>query len=234
MLSDLFGHVRGAFTGADRDRAGIFEAARGGTVFLDELGDLPLRAQGMLLRVVEEGEVRRLGENRVRRVDARVVAATHRSLDRLVRKGRFRRDLYFRLAVGRVDLPPLRERGGDLELLARHFLRRFSPSRALTLSEGALERLRAHDWPGNVRELGNALAVAVALCRGGVVRAAHLDLPGREPEAAGGYHQRVLDFRRGLVREALEACGGNRAAAARKLGVSRQALSYLVRALGLE
>ncbi len=234
VLSELFGHVRGAFTGADRDRPGIFETARGGTVFLDELGDLPLRAQGMLLRVLQEGEVRRLGESRVRRVDVRVIAATHRALEQLVAEGRFRQDLFYRLAVGRVELPPLRERGGDLDLLIRHFAQRLSPERPLVLSAAAVARLRAHSWPGNVRELANCLAVAAALAEGNQVRARHLGLPAARSQARGSYHQRVLEFRRRLVSEALRAAGGNRAAAARHLGVSRQALSYLVRALGIE
>ena len=235
VLSDLFGHVRGAFTGADRDRAGIFESARGGCVFLDELGDLPLRAQAMLLRVLQEGEVRRLGESRVRKVDARVLAATHRDLERRVADGRFREDLYYRLAVARVELPPLRDREGDLELLIHHFLGRLSGDRAQPrLSEQAWSRLRSHHWPGNVRELGNRLAVAVALAERGRIRARDLELrSGGDAPGAGGYHQRVVDFRRQLVRDALLATGGNQAAAARRLGVSRQALSYLVRTLGL-
>ncbi len=233
VLSDLFGHVRGAFTGAERDRAGVFEAARGGTVFLDELGDLPLQAQGMLLRVLQEGEVRRLGESRVRRVDVRVIAATHRPLERLVEEGRFRQDLFFRLAVGRVELPPLRERGADLDLLARHFLGRFSSDRRLRLSRGARARLRRHPWPGNVRELESCLAVAVALADDELIRARHLGLPESGAATGGGYHQRVLDFRRRLIADALDAADGNRAAAARSLGMSRQALSYLVRSLGL-
>ncbi len=234
VLSDLFGHARGAFTGADRDRAGIFEAARDGTVFLDELGDLPLQAQGMLLRVLQEGEVRRLGESRVRRVDVRVIGATHRPLERLTADGRFRQDLFYRLAVGRIELPPLRERGGDLELLTDHFLRRFSSDRRVGLTDRARDRLAAHDWPGNVRELANCLAVAVALAEDGVVSVRHLGLPESEAANRGGYHQRVLDFRRRLVADALDAADGNRAAAARRLGMSRQALSYLVRALRLE
>jgi DNA-binding NtrC family response regulator len=232
VLSDLFGHVRGAFTGADRDRAGIFEAARGGTVLLDEIGDLPLQAQAMLLRVLQEGEVRRLGESGTRRVDVRVVAATHRRLDRRVERGEFRADLFYRLAVGIIELPPLRERGADLELLVEHFLERVGDGRK-RLTAAAMSRLREHPWPGNVRELGNCVAVAVALAEGDLVRSRHLGLPERRTAADGGYHQRVLEFRRRLVTEALVAAGGNRAAAARRLGVSRQALSYLVRSLGL-
>ncbi len=233
VLSDLFGHARGAFTGADRDRPGIFEAARGGTVLLDEIGDLPLTAQGMLLRVLQEGEVRRLGDNRVRPVDVRVIAATHRRLERRVADGRFRADLYYRLAVGTVELPPLRERGDDLDLLIRHFLDRFGGDRRLVLSPAATERLRRHLFPGNVRELANCLAVAAALAERGVVGADHLGLPDPPESPIGGYHQQVLELRRRLVREALEAAGGSQAGAARRLGMSRQALSYLVRTLGL-
>jgi transcriptional regulator with AAA-type ATPase domain len=231
ILSELFGHVRGAFTGAERDRPGIFESARGGTVFLDEIGDLPLNAQAMLLRVLQEGEVRRLGESRPRPVDVRVLAATHRRLDRMVEGGRFRADLFYRLAVGTVELPPLRNRGDDLELLTEHFLARADARK--TLTPAAAERLRAHLWPGNVRELGNCLSVAVALAEADRIHRRHLGLPETEESPPGGYHQRVLELRRRLVKEALASAGGNRAAAARRLGMSRQALSYLVRTLGL-
>jgi two-component system, NtrC family, response regulator len=233
LLSELFGHVKGAFTGADRDRAGIFEAARGGTVFLDEIGDLPLQAQGKLLRVLQEGEVRRVGESISRPVDVRIVAATHRDLKAMVDGGAFREDLYYRLGVGRVPLPPLRDRGDDLFLLCGHFLSREEPGTTVRLSEGARARLMAHDWPGNVRELRNILRVAVALAGGATIEADHLDLPTAVREPRCGYHERVEDFRRRLVADALQAEGGNRAAAARRLGLSRQALSYLVRQLDI-
>ncbi|HXT52171.1 MAG TPA: sigma 54-interacting transcriptional regulator, partial [Thermoanaerobaculia bacterium] len=148
LLEDLFGHAKGAFTGADRDRAGIFETARGGTVFLDEIGDLPLAAQGKLLRVLQEKEVRRLGESAPRTVDVRVVAATHRDLAEMVRDKSFREDLYYRLRVAVVELPPLRERGGDVVLLAEHFLARTSRGkRPCRLARPARERLLAHHWP---------------------------------------------------------------------------------------
>ena len=239
LLSDLFGHARGAFTGADRERAGVFETAQGGTVFLDEIGDLPVAAQGMLLRVLQEREVRRLGESLPRKVDVRIVAATHRDLAAAVGAGSFRQDLFYRLNVGTVELPPLRERGRDVLLLAEHFLaasgaeRPPQPSRHL--SRAAAARLLAHRWPGNVRELQNVLAVAALLAQSGTIEPEHLDLPaarsegGREP----GYHHQIDELRRRLVSEALAASGGNQAAAARRLGVSRQALSYLVRQLGL-
>lgn len=248
LFSDLFGHVRGAFTGADRDRAGVFEAARGGTVLLDEIGDLPLAAQGLLLRVVQESEVRRLGESSPRRVDVRVLAATHHDLERSVAAGMFREDLYYRLKVGAVELPPLRERADDLLELADLFLARQPFSPAPRLSAAARERLRRHAWPGNIRELENVLRLAAALAAGGVIEPAHLELPdaaavtgaaGGAPvadvaaPAAAPYHQQVESLRRRLLGEAIAAAGGNHAEAARRLGISRQALSYLVRQLGL-
>ena len=235
LLEDLFGHAKGAFTGADRDRGGIFEAARGGTVFLDEIGDLPLAAQGKLLRVLQEKEVRRLGESTPRTVDVRVVTATHRDLLTMVREKSFREDLYYRLRVAVVELPPLRERGGDVLLLAEHFLARISRGRRpRRLSRQARERLLAHRWPGNVRELENVLEVASTLADGGIIEREHLLLPESRPAASGTYHQQVETFRRRLVEEALLAAQGNRAEAARRLGLTRQALSYLVRQLGIQ
>lgn len=234
IQSDLFGHVRGAFTGADRDRAGIFESARRGTVFLDEIGDLPLTAQGKLLRVLQENEVRRVGESFARQVDVRVVAATHRDLEAMVDEGTFRRDLYYRLKAATVRLPPLKERGRDVLMLAEHFLedsRRDLPH--LALSEASRERLVSHDWPGNVRELKNTLEVAAALAEGGCIEPEHLELPQKKPLRQGEYHRLVLEYRRQLVEDALRQSDGNRAEAARHLGLSRQALSYLVRQLGL-
>jgi two-component system NtrC family response regulator len=237
IQSDLFGHVKGSFTGADRDRAGVFESSRGGTVFLDEIGDLPLAAQGKLLRVLQEGEIRRVGESFGRKVDVRVVTATHRDLERMVREGTFRQDLYFRLKVATITLPPLRDRGKDILFLAEHFLSQDPLRRdgepAPRLSRSGRERLLAHPWPGNVRELKNVLEVATALAEGGEIGAEHLDLPQPAREREGDYHQRLEGFRKNLVSEALVAAGGNRAEAARRLGLSRQALSYLVRQLGL-
>jgi transcriptional regulator with GAF, ATPase, and Fis domain len=230
LVSELFGHLRGAFTGADRDRAGIFEAAEGGTVLLDEIGDLPLDAQGKLLRLLQEGEVRRLGESLPREVDVRVVAATHRNLERMTEKGEFRMDLYYRLRVGRVELPPLRDRGDDVLLLAKAFLASlgYPPPR---LSAAAWRRLREYHWPGNVRELKNVLEVAAALSDDGRIGAELLDLPDAGEPLQHGYHERLRRFRRSMVAEALDASDGNQSAAARRLGLSRQALSYLVRRL---
>jgi len=230
LLSDLFGHVRGAFTGADRDRAGVFESARGGTVLLDEIGDLPLTAQGKLLRVLQEGEVRRVGESLPRQIDVRIVAATHRDLRSMVEKREFRADLFYRLHVGCLKLPPLRDREQDVVLLAEHFLERSG----CALTHRARQRLLSHHWPGNVRELRNVLQVAMAIGDSPIIDCPDLELPDAEVDKSLGYHRQVEDFRRDLVCEALAASAGQRSVAARKLAVSRQALSYLVRRFGLE
>jgi len=228
LLSDLFGHARGAFTGADREHKGLFESAERGTVLLDEIGDLPPAAQGMLLRVLQEGEVRRVGESAARRVNVRVLAATHRDLSQMVSEGSFRRDLYFRLRVGSVELPPLRDRGSDVLLLADHALARLHEGAPRRLTREARLRLLAHLWPGNVRELQNVLATAAALAGGGRIEPIHLELPESEVPA-GAYHQQLDALRRQLVIDALAATAGERAAAARRLGISRQLLSYLAR-----
>jgi len=232
LLSELFGHVRGAFTGAERDRPGVFEAAREGTVFLDEIGDLPAEAQGALLRVLQEREVRRLGENRARGVAARIVSATHRNLEVGVSSGDFRSDLYFRLRAGQIGLPPLRDRGDDVLLLAARFLE----GRGVVLSDDAETSLFTHAWPGNVRELRNVLEAAAALLEEGerTIQVENLDLPERAtPHGTSSYHQQVELFRKRLVQEALDRCGGHRSRAAQELGLSRQAMSYLVRTLGV-
>jgi len=238
--SELFGHSRGAFTGADRDRKGVFETAHGGTVLLDEIGDLSPPSQGMLLRVVQEGEVVRVGESEARRVNVRVLAATHRDLAQMVEDGTFRRDLYFRLRVGFVELPPLRDRGDDVIRLAEHFLRRLRndrserSDRSAALSGAVRAVLLAHRWPGNVRELQNVLSLATTLAGVGSIEPEHLELPSAEDSPRGSYHRQLDDLRRRQVIAALQRYPNNLSEAARWLGVSRQTLSYLTRRFGID
>ena len=239
LLSDLFGHLRGAFTGAHSDRVGVFESADGGTVFLDEIGELPWAAQGMLLRLLQEGEMRRVGESRTRRLDFRLVSATHKDLAAMVKAGKFRQDLYYRLRVAYVEAPPLREREGDVMLLAEHFLETSAAlGQELKFSDQAGARIRNYSWPGNIRELKNAIDGAVALAEGSEISVEMLGLPEEPVEEAAprqsGYHWKMEQYRRRLIGKALEESGGNQARAARALGISRQALSYLVRKLNYE
>ena len=232
VQTELFGHVRGAFTGADRDRAGVFETARGGTVFLDEIGDLSSPSQAKLLRVLQEKEIRRVGESVSRKVDVRIVAATHRNLAQMVKDGSFREDLYFRLAVATVELPPLRDRDQDALLLADHFLLRLRSD--LQLSPDARRALLNYSWPGNVRELRHKLEMATALADGETLEPDHLALGSATPSPTQGtYHEQVERLRKRLITEALAASGGNQAEAARGLGLTRQALSYLIKQFDL-
>ncbi|MGA8890745.1 MAG: sigma-54 dependent transcriptional regulator [Anaeromyxobacteraceae bacterium] len=230
--AELFGHARGAFTGAVRARVGLFGEADGGTLLLDEVGELPLPLQAKLLRVLQEGEVRPVGEERSRNVDVRVIAATHRDLADLVAKGAFREDLYWRLNVVHLHVPALREHPEDIPILARHFLSRFSErfgTGPLRAGDEVFARLAAWNWPGNVRELEHAIEKLVALSHEGELDPTLLPPGGsggrdREEEPAMTLKARVDAFERGLVVEALRASGGNRTEAARRLGISRVTL----------
>ena len=237
--SELFGHVRGAFTGADRDHKGLFETANGGTIFLDEIGELPLGAQVKLLRVLENREIRRVGSPTSMPVEIRVVAATNRNLLQMSRSGEFREDLYYRLNVGVIELPPLRDRLEDLELLCDHFLesfaRRFSLERA-TLSPEALDLLCAYPWPGNVRELSNVLERASIMAHGGAIELEHLPAEVRsgslspletyddDEDATRELDLSLRSAERDQIRRALDSAGGKRVTAARLLGLSRRTL----------
>ena len=239
--SELFGHERGAFTGADRERRGRFELADGGSLFLDEIGDLPRATQAKLLRVLQEQTFERLGGTRSLHVDARVIAATNRDLEAMVRQGEFREDLYYRLNVVTIDLPPLRSRREDIPLLVDHFLRRFaaeSKAAVESVSREAMDVLLKYEYPGNVRELENIVHRAVVLARGPVVSTADLPLhvaelrsEGQQPPAS--FVERVAQFERELILEALERAGGVQTRAARELGMSERHLRYKLRKYGL-
>jgi transcriptional regulator with GAF, ATPase, and Fis domain len=259
LEAELFGHEKGAFTGAIDTREGLFHRAHGGTLFIDEVGDMSPAMQAKLLRVLQEGEVRRVGGAESVKVDVRVIAATHRHLDEMVRDGRFRADLLFRLHVLEVSLPPLRDRLDDVPLLAEHFLDKVAAEtpgkRPLLLSEAALDSLLAHEWPGNVRELENAIRVAALFSPGPALDAGALPIPSARAHTVsvaaaaalvrmrGDGDKRLtydelraaLDEReRRYIRAVLDEERGNKARAARRLGVTRYALYRVLRRLGIE
>ena len=252
LESELFGHVKGSFTGAQRDQKGLFDAADGGTIFLDEIGDIPMATQVRLLRVLQEGEFKRVGAAESVKVDVRVIAATHRDLPKLVKTGKFREDLFYRLNVINIPLPPLRERVDDVPLLAHHFLRRYAErlgKKVRTVAPEAIELLCGYRWPGNVRELENALERAVVLCRGDTVAAT--DLPPavtgrtaplvREAPASGdesawltlsyaaAKEQALRRFEKSYVEALMKACDNNISAAARKAGMDRSNFKRVLR-----
>jgi two-component system response regulator HydG len=252
LESELFGHVKGAFTGAQRDQKGLFEAADGGTIFLDEIGDIPLSTQVRLLRVLQEGEMKRVGSAESVKVDVRVIAATHRDLPKLVKAGKFREDLFYRLNVIAIPLPPLRDRIEDVPLLAHHFLKRYAErlgKKIRTLSPQAVELLGGYRWPGNVRELENAVERAVVLCRGDTISGAELppsitgrtaplvrEVPQNGDEQAWlaqsyatAKENALRRFERSYVELLMRACDSNISAAARKAGMDRSNFKRVLR-----
>src|SRR5213083_1095149 len=238
LESELFGHVRGAFTGASADKAGLFEQADGGTLLLDEIGELPLPLQAKLLRVLQESEIRRVGDQRTRRVDVRLLAATAKELAAEAAAGRFREDLFDRLNVITIHLPPLAERRADIKPLARHFATRLAGrlGRAVVLSDDTLAWLEAQRWPGNVRELEHAIERAAVLADHELLEPADFrkePLPApRSPEeqgaGSGTLREAVEAAERQAIVAALQAAGGNRRAAAQQLGVSLRTLFYKI------
>ena len=234
MESELFGHTGQAFTGARQPRAGLFESADGGTIFLDEIGEMPLALQPKLLRVLQEGTVRRIGADREREIDLRVIAATNRDLEKEVREGRFREDLFWRLNVIHLHLPPLRERPFDIPLLVEHFLHKITEKAGIPsphIPQETLAILTAYHWPGNARELENAIERAVALAEGGTLHPE--DLPDRIRQQAGtttlltrSKEQRLTlhDLEREYILDTLRSTGGNKSRAAEILGVDRRTL----------
>jgi transcriptional regulator with GAF, ATPase, and Fis domain len=248
LESELFGHERGAFTGADRQKPGRFELAAGGTLFLDEVGELPTPVQAKLLRVLQEHEFERLGGTRTIRADVRIIAATNRDLARGVEAGRFREDLFYRLNVFAIHMPALRERAGDILLLADHFVRALGAKMGKGepgLSRDARDALLAHPWPGNIRELQNALERALILSDGELVTAGQLGLvPRRPPDAAPAAAapapaaaegvRSLAEWERHMVQEALRRADGNKSLAARTLGLTRSQLYTRLKRFGLE
>jgi two-component system, NtrC family, response regulator AtoC len=259
MEAELFGHERGAFTDAKESRMGLFEAADGGFLFLDEVGDVELSLQGKLLKAVEERTVRRVGGIRDRQIDVRILAATNRDLERDAQRERFRRDLYFRLAVIILHLPPLRERGDDVLLLAEHYLARFNAKygkQVRQLDPRARDLLLAYPWPGNVRELSHVIERAVLWSRGPTLDAEHLSLT--TPEPLGETPERAAEpvvtapadtatgttnlpppgmdlerWERAMIEQALRECDGNQTRAAQRLGISRDTLRYRLKKYGI-
>jgi two-component system response regulator HydG len=235
--AELFGHSRGAFTGAHKARPGLFREAHGGTLLLDEVGELDLATQGKLLRALQERRVRPVGEDREAPVDVRLVCATNRDLRAEVAAGRFRDDLYYRLNVVEIRVPPLSERPEDVPLLIDHFLQRYADRFGVgPVSLGAELRgqLTAAAYPGNVRELQHRIERLVALSAGGVIEQGPLEDAGGAGTPGLGLKERVEAFERGLLSEALQACGGNRSETARRLGISRVTLLDKLKKYGLE
>ena len=241
LESELFGHVRGAFTGAVADKRGLFDEARGGTIFLDEIGEMSPALQVRLLRTLELGEVRAVGSPRATSVDVRVIAATHRDLERAAREGSFRRDLFYRLHVFPIRVPPLRERREDIPLLAAHFLAVFA-SRGrggVSLTPAAVAALAAHDWPGNVRELENTLERLAVEARGGTIDVA--DLPPDFRERPASLEEPLFtglpsleEMEKRYLRHVLAAVKGNRSRAAEALGIDRRTLYRMAERFGID
>lgn len=241
--SELFGHRKGSFTGADEHRTGLFEVANGGTLLLDEIGELPKSMQAKLLRFLESGEIRRVGENESKTCDVRVICATHRDLEEMVEKGEFREDLWYRINTFEIRLPPLRERGEDIPQLARHLACRFRPKLASedqVFAPEVLAALQQHCWPGNVRELANVVEHAMILCEHLPVRLEHLPsrfasrrLRGTGSHDSAGLTLREIEMQ--AIHNALERHAGNKPAAAEELGISLKTLyNKLNQAMGLE
>ena len=247
LESELFGHVKGAFTDASTDKAGLFEQADGGTLFLDEIGEMPLPLQVKLLRVLQEEEIRQVGSVVVKKVDVRVISATSKELEQEVAAGRFREDLYFRLNVFAINLPPLRERSEDIPLLVEHFLAKYGERFGkgdVRLSDEALRTLVAYHWPGNVRELENCIERGLLVCEDGIL--AVDSLPDNLRERRGGAATVGIPsdslsikksgelLERELIRRALEKTGGNRTHAARLLEISHRSLLYKIKEYGID
>jgi DNA-binding NtrC family response regulator len=246
MESELFGYEKGAFTGANSSKPGKFEQADGGTAFLDEIGDVPGNIQVKLLRILQERQFERLGSNVTRKVDVRVIAATNVDLRAALEQGRFREDLYYRLNVVPVNMPPLRDRKEDIPFLALHFVNKLSKELGTgpkEISPAAVDRLLDHSWPGNVRELENTIERSLVLASGDILQPADIRIEApRNASAASGTQQAPIlpegetleHWEQMMIREALRRANGNKSQAARMLGLTRNALRYRLSQMGLE
>jgi len=243
LESEMFGHEKGAFTGAEKFRQGRFEMAHSGTLFIDEVGDIPAGLQVKLLRVLQSQSFERLGSSQPIQVDVRLIAATHRNLETLVKEGAFRQDLYYRLNVVQIRLPALRERRMDIPALANQFLKRFARLNEKPVhgfSREAMDLLLKHDYPGNVRELENMVEQAVVLCRDELITSRDLPLhalatpSATEPEAGASFQEQVAWFEKKLILEALQAAAGNQSKAAARLGMGERHLRYKLKKYGMK
>ncbi len=238
LESELFGYKKGAFTGATADRIGLFEAANGGTLFLDEIGDLPFELQAKLLRVLQNKEFKRLGENLIRHADVRIVAATNQDLTQLIKEGKFREDLYYRLNVVRIVVPPLRDRKSDIPLLVKHFLQKDNPD--MQISSAALKKLMDYNWPGNVRQLENIIKRACILAANNTIEPEDIQFDDLEEQASNNLLPEKLETEASLeeiknyiIKRRLEQFNGNKTRAAKSLNISLRALQLKAKELGL-
>ena len=239
--SELYGHVKGSYTGACKNRIGKFEAANGGTIFLDEIGDIPLNIQTKLLRTLEEREIEKIGSNKVVKINVRVLSATNKNLEKEVAEGHFREDLYYRLNVVQINLPPLRERMEDIPVLAEHFLNMFREETGishLTISKQAMEKMVEYDWPGNIRELRNAIERAVVMGNGQTILPEDLPIKSSKPNFPGLQVGLTLEdalnqFKKEFIILTLKFTGGNRSKAAKVMDIQRTYLSRLISKYGL-
>lgn len=239
LESELFGYEKGAFTGALQARAGRFEEAHGGTLFLDEIGEMSLEAQTRLLRVIQEKEIQRVGGGKLRKVDVRLVCATNKDLEKGVAEGRFRQDLYYRINVFSLSLPPLRERQSDIDDLTEHFLRgvpHVSANHTFRVTDSAMAILRSYNWPGNVRELGNVIERATLITTDGTIRPEHLPphlLSESGAPAGDSFEERVAAFEQEILRDALMLCSGNQRKTAEYLKTTKRVVQYKVEKYGI-
>ena len=235
--SELFGHVKGAFTGATKDKDGLFKVADKGTIFLDEIGEMPLGLQAKLLRVLQEGTIKPVGASRDLKVDVRIISATNRDLNEMIEEGDFRKDLFFRLNVFEINLPPLRERKEDIPELLEFFLKKYAPSKKIRIMDDAMDIFLKYHWPGNIRELEHQVQRIVTLVRGNIIKASdiHLDLGEKlDDSSPSSLKDKIIQLEKKEIQRALKEAGGIQTKAAQILGLSERVLRYKLKKLGIK